>query len=664
MPTTAPAMRFVRMGEVLEPRRGEVAVDVGSKCVPGVIDHHLRGADRECAASLVASQPDLVLDHLGPGGRLETLVMHAWPDLDCVVSAYLVQALARTGALPEGAAALAEYARVVDAGRAPPDTPFETSLWGLYVAAIHVLDPDPSAVSEDATGRFAAWVQRGFALVDAVLAEAPADPSEVRVFSHVDGLDAERALLLADWRRYRDDRARATDLVLELPRRDGARRPVAGLRVGGPSALLFKHFARMEGQVFTHVVYPPPEDGSGGRRSERHVLSVDPESDVWLRGLGEQLEAAEVERRAGLGEVRPGPPRWPDVTNADPWYDGRSPLHGFTIVDSPWQGTVLGVDEVTAVATATDGWIELGESRRQRICPGCHAVGGGEESFCARDGERLVPAVVAGRYEIVRTLGQGGMGVVYEVLDNRSMRRLALKVLRTDRGSDSRRTRRFYREARLANALRHPHLMGVVDLGADPTLGIYMACELLEGSTLKRDIQRCWLREGHYPLERARGVLLQICDALAAIHEAGVIHRDLKPENVMLRAGEAAGEVHVTLMDFGIALLADQAVSRLTSTGMAMGTPAYCAPEQLLGRRELTPRVDLYALGAMLYELVSGRAPFADSPSREALCYRKVTAPGPPALTAMAPQLDVSPELDELVRSLLANQPRRRPSTA
>ncbi len=659
--------RFVRMGEVLEPRAEEVAVDVGSKCVPGVVDHHHREGGEECAASLIASSPELVLDHLGEERRLDSIVAHAWPDLDCVVSAYLVRHLALHGDLPAGAAALAEYTRIVDAGQAPPDTPFETSLWGLYSAAIHVIDPEPGSLSEDDAEHFERWLRRGFELVDAVLEEAPSGPGEVRLFSYVDGFDDERALLREDWRRYRADLDRSEVFPIELPGRDGSRQTVRGLRIRDPRALLFKHFARMEGHVYTHVIYSPPaEMAEGGREGTRHVLSVNPEGDVWLRGLGESLEASEMQRRAATGEVRPGPPRWADVTNADPWYDGRSPLHGFTIVDSPWNGTALEDEEVFRVAAGTGGWAALGESRRQRICPRCRGVGDAQQRFCAKDGEHLVPAVVAGRYEIDETLGRGGMGIVYKVNDTRTLRPLALKVMLAEQQPEAGRQRRFYREARLANSLDHPGLMRVVDLGADPTLGVYMACEFLDGRTLKRDIQRQWLEVGHYPNRRIRAVLSQVCDGLSAMHGAGVVHRDLKPENIMLLPGESGdpGDVQVKLMDFGIALLADDRISRLTVTGTVMGTPAYCAPEQLLGRRDLTPRVDLYALGAILFELISGKAPFADSPSREALCYRKMIAPGPPSLSAMDPAADVPAGVEALVDRLMANQPRSRPASA
>ncbi len=662
-----PALRFVRMGEVLEPRAGVVAVDVGGKCVPGVIDHHHRDGGEECAASLVAGQPGLVLDHLAGGRSLDAIVMHAWPDLDCLVAAYLVRALAVDGGLPAGASALAEYTRIVDAGQAPPDMPFETSLWGLYVAAVHVLDPDPGQLGEGSEDRFRRWVERGFTLLDAVLDEAPQGPEQVRLYSFVEGFDEERALLRADWRRYRADLEAGETFPIELPRRDGTRETVRGLRVRAPRAILFKHFARMEGHVFTHVIYPPPADAAaGGRARSRHVLAVDPESDVWLRGLGEALEAAEVEHRAETGEARPGPPRWPDVTCADPWYDGRSPLHGFTIVDSPWEGTALDDQGVAARVTESAAWIAIGESRRQRVCPRCGEVGAPGKGFCATEGESLVPAVVAGRYEIGRSLGKGGMGVVYEVTDTRTSRLLALKVLLPELRPDAARQRRFHREARLANALDHPRLMRVVDLGADPTLGLYMACEFLAGRTLKRDIQRWWLRQAGYPAERTRTVISQICDALVAMHGAGAIHRDLKPENVMLLDGDSDDprDVQVKLMDFGIALLVDTGVSRLTTTGIAMGTPAYCAPEQLLGRRRLTPRVDLYAVGAMLHELLTGRAPFADSASRDVLYFRKVSSPAPPPMTSPDPAIPIPAAAEDLVRRLMANQPRRRPASA
>ena len=656
---------FVPMGTVMEARAGAVAVDVGGKCIPGVIDHHFREAGDECAASLLARSPGLVLDHLGTGGVPFTVIMHSEPDLDCVVSAFLALHLAREGRLPAGAEVLAEYTRRVDRGQSTggEDTQ-QRSLWGLYTAATHLLRARPGLGLPGDQERFTSWVQRGFELVELCLRGDCADVADIAVAADARGVDEEWAFLSEDQGRYRRDRARAREVALELPGPSGDRRSVPGLVISAPEAVLFKQFARLEGFTFTHVLYPDAVARArrAGWPATRHVISVAPENDVWLKGLGAVLEAEEIEARAGKGFVRGGEPRWPDVTCADPWYDGRSPLHGFTIVDTPHGGTLLSDDRVVEIVGDTDRWIVVGEAVERLLCPCCGLIADPSARFCPADGEMLTPAIVAGCYEVLRKLGAGGMGSVLEVRDRRTQDRYALKLMRRDRRMGGGAARRFFKEALLANSLDHPHLMRVVDVGADATSGLYMVCEVLDGRTLAEELERWSVRGERLPLARVMTILQQICGALGAMHRLGVIHRDLKPANVMVLDAPGSEELTVKIMDFGLALEADADATRLTASGVAVGTPLYAPPEQLSGEGEITVRSDIYALGAILYEMLGGVAPFADCSSLMELLTRKLTSSPKPLARDGSHDIDFE-RFDALVSSMMSVEPADRPAS-
>jgi serine/threonine-protein kinase len=215
---------------------------------------------------------------------------------------------------------------------------------------------------------------------------------------------------------------------------------------------------------------------------------------------------------------------------------------------------------------------------------------------------------VLAHYRVVAPLGSGGMAQVYLAEDVRLGRRLALKVLSTRTTRDEERVRRFEREARAISGLNHPNILTVYDVGHDGGMQ-FIATEYIEGETLRMVLDR-----GRIELRQALTIGIQIAEAVAAAHGAGVIHRDLKPENVMIRA-----DGYVKVLDFGLAKLASDDVfvgeadasTRLAKTrdGIIMGTFNYMAPEQARGS-DLDPRVDLFALGVLLYEMLSGRAPF------------------------------------------------------
>jgi len=210
-------------------------------------------------------------------------------------------------------------------------------------------------------------------------------------------------------------------------------------------------------------------------------------------------------------------------------------------------------------------------------------------------------AVIAGRYEIVAHLGSGGMGDVYEVEHKLLGRRFALKRLAPDLGADAAMVERFLREARAAAATQHPGIVDVVDLGFADEGWPYLVMEKLVGESVRARVRR-----GAVPEAEAIAIAAEVADALAAAHAVGVVHRDVKPENLWL-----SDDGGVRVLDFGLALLTsgDRTDLRLTQSGAVMGTPLYMSPEQARGH-EIDARSDLYALGAVLYEMVTGRPPF------------------------------------------------------
>jgi serine/threonine-protein kinase len=257
-----------------------------------------------------------------------------------------------------------------------------------------------------------------------------------------------------------------------------------------------------------------------------------------------------------------------------------------------------------------------------RVCPKCGHQAGDEVIFCPTDGARLVGeedshaaapppdprvgAVLAGRYRLIRRIGEGGMGVVYEAEHVELGKPVALKILREDFTRKQDLVERFKQEARSAASIGHENIIDVSDFGTTDDGGIFFAMELLRGEDLADLLQR----EVRLPLERTARIVAQLCRALHAAHQKGIIHRDLKPENVFLVQKEERRDV-VKVLDFGIAKMTtlDAEGRRLTKTGVIFGTPEYMAPEQARGQT-LDLRVDVYATGVMLYEMLAGQVPF------------------------------------------------------
>jgi serine/threonine protein kinase len=225
--------------------------------------------------------------------------------------------------------------------------------------------------------------------------------------------------------------------------------------------------------------------------------------------------------------------------------------------------------------------------------------------------ESLVGANIAGRYKVVKRLGEGGMGTVYEAIHTVLEKAVALKVLHPELARKSQLVDRFLQEAKAASRIRHENVIDISDFGSADG-HVYFAMELLHGHDLHEEITRAKNAGKLLPWERSKHIFLQICSALSVAHERGIVHRDLKPENIYLVEFRGDDDF-VKLLDFGIAKMTDVSASeegrKLTKTGMLFGTPEYMAPEQARGE-PADHRVDVYAMGCILFLLVSNRLPF------------------------------------------------------
>ncbi len=255
-------------------------------------------------------------------------------------------------------------------------------------------------------------------------------------------------------------------------------------------------------------------------------------------------------------------------------------------------------------------------------------------------------AALAGRYEIDRELGRGGMATVYLADDVRHHRKVAVKVLRPDLAA-ALGGERFLREIRIAANLTHPHILPLHDSGeADGFL--YYVMPHIKGDTLRERLEK----ENELPVGQSVRIIREVVDALAFAHSQGVIHRDIKPDNIMLSGG------HAMVMDFGVAKAVSEATGRdnLTTAGVALGIPAYMSPEQATADQNVDHRSDIYAVGAMAYELLAGRPPFQAATPQGVLAAQVTEAAEP--VSKYRDQ--VSPELEVLVMKCLAKKPADR----
>ncbi len=303
-----------------------------------------------------------------------------------------------------------------------------------------------------------------------------------------------------------------------------------------------------------------------------------------------------------------------------------------------------------------------------RVCPRCASET--EEAVCPSDGTQTVAVqsdqrtyaigtLINNRYRVDDVIGIGGFGAVYRCTNLAMEQTVAVKVLRTEHLSSVEHVKRFSREAQAVSRLKHPNTIHTFDFGTHSDGALYLAMEYLEGETLadRIDQNHClyW--------ETAVHIAVQACHSLTEAHGLGLVHRDLKPENFMLMP--VAGDPNfVKVLDFGIAKLqkspTEARQSNLTESGMIMGTPTYMSPEQAKGEA-IDARSDIYAIGVMLYEMLTGRPPFEDETAMKILVSH-INVPPKAFFRAGGPD-DVPIEVERVVMQCLEKEPGRRPQT-
>jgi serine/threonine protein kinase len=289
-----------------------------------------------------------------------------------------------------------------------------------------------------------------------------------------------------------------------------------------------------------------------------------------------------------------------------------------------------------------------------RVCPRCHAVYTAALEWCVIDRAQLTDQEVdpligsrIERYEIKKLIGTGGLGRVYHARHAHIDREYAIKVLFGDFSADPKFQERFRREANSASQIKHPNVVRVEDFGTTQEGLTFLAMEMLRGRTLESAIER-----GPFRADRAAGVARQVLSGLGAAHDLGFVHRDVKPQNIMLLEQE---DDLVKILDFGaVAMRVDPTDVRLTTIGDLVGTPTYMSPEQCQAQT-VGPTSDLYTVGVMLYEMITGSPPFVGRGRAEVILKHIMEAP---------PELWPQRGIEKLVANLLEKDPAKRPQSA
>ena len=309
----------------------------------------------------------------------------------------------------------------------------------------------------------------------------------------------------------------------------------------------------------------------------------------------------------------------------------------------------------------------MSEPASSRVCPECDLHT--NLDICPKCGSRTLRdrqaeaapdpmpgKVLEGRYRIESLVGRGGMGAVYRGVQLATKQIVAIKIIRSEHTRNLDAAKRFHREARAASLLTHPHTIRVFDFGESEDGDLFMVLEFLNGRTLGRLMKA----ERRLAAARVAKIACEVAQALTEAHANGLVHRDLKPENVMLLDSYGDPDF-VKVLDFGIAkfLSGDSGQSSVTGTGMIVGTPHYMAPEQASGSRALSTAIDVYALGVMVHEALTGTKPFdGETPLVVMMAHLRNPLP------EMPPELDIPQGLRELLARMLAKDPAARPSAA
>jgi serine/threonine protein kinase len=293
-------------------------------------------------------------------------------------------------------------------------------------------------------------------------------------------------------------------------------------------------------------------------------------------------------------------------------------------------------------------------------CPECHSflLAPGR---CPRDNKPLLDDTeakkrgiigkIADRYHVQELLGEGGMGSVFLATHEQLQRKVAIKILRKEGQMEEQAIARFKREAKATSLINHRHVISVLDFGELPDRSAFYVMEHLEGKSLADAVDR----EAPFTLPRALSICVQVAKGLKAAHDKGVVHRDLKPDNVFLLANQELPDF-VKILDFGVAKIVSDS-QQLTKDGMLLGTPDYMAPEQAIGM-PTDLRVDIYALGIMLYEMITGDLPFTGQTFMEVLSQHIHNAP--PLIEQRHPEIKMPSGVDEFIQKALKKRPENR----
>ncbi len=300
------------------------------------------------------------------------------------------------------------------------------------------------------------------------------------------------------------------------------------------------------------------------------------------------------------------------------------------------------------------------------VCPACNTRYDEGGAFCSRDGTPLVKdpqgmrtdlvgQILADRYRVVRLIGEGGMGQVYEAQHVNINKRFALKLLRPEIVSNGEAVARFRQEAWSASSIGHENIIEIEDFATLPSGAVYLAMEFLEGVALSER-----MRQDPPPsFGESLDIMLQVVGGLAAAHDKGIVHRDMKPENIFL--AQKHGRPLVKILDFGIAKVSGAEGNKsLTRTGTIFGTPHYMSPEQALGK-PLDLRADIYSVGVIMYELFTGKVPFEAESFMGILTKHITTQPMPPRQAA--PERAIPAEIEAIILRALAKEPDERYQT-
>ena len=297
-----------------------------------------------------------------------------------------------------------------------------------------------------------------------------------------------------------------------------------------------------------------------------------------------------------------------------------------------------------------------------KICPQCGSEYELDQRFCPKDGSTLksqgagaadiVGEVIAERYHVLKKLGEGGMGTVYLAEHVKMGRKSAVKIMNPGMVNDADAIQRFNREATNASKITHTNVAAIYDFGETKDGLIYLAMEFIEGESLTSLIEK----NGALPAQRAANIAQQTAEGLVVAHDMGIVHRDLKPDNIMI-AKNRDGSDCVKVVDFGIAKATENTNQKVTKTGLVVGTPEYMSPEQLAGDK-LDGRSDIYSLGLVTFNMLTGKLPFPSETVQESMIMRLTDRPK--TLTEMTGQAHWPQALQDVLDKALSRDAAER----